>query len=330
MYNINQNILFTAIILALCVSAFVHVFLFPLYISPSHTLTKSFVDLEQSLCTNNILKYRKEWARQQCPLYGIVTTMQGGRLGNQMWEYASVWAVARRTGLEPYVPRCIRVRLDQVFESLSVPTLEEIAHCPVDMTFFVNSLDAWNFTRQSIILPRYSLQPDIVLSWVQDIISEFTFKKKLFNKSQQILQRAAKNISHPVFVGVHVRRTDYIGYLWRKHTVQPASFKFYYAAMKYYNQKYKNVVFIVVSDEPAWCIKFFGKLKNVYITSRSIPNSPSLDLAILSSCNHSIIDYGTFGTWGAILAGGETIFYNISQSSVARVGQILPHWKSIP
>ena len=29
------------------------------------------------------------------------------------------------------------------------------------------------------------------------------------------------------------------------------------------------------------------------------------DLALLAACNHSIISYGTFGMWAAILAGGE-------------------------
>ena len=32
-----------------------------------------------------------------------------------------------------------------------------------------------------------------------------------------------------------------------------------------------------------------------------------MDLATLSLCNHSIIDYGTFGMWGALLSGGEIV-----------------------
>ena len=28
---------------------------------------------------------------------------------------------------------------------------------------------------------------------------------------------------------------------------------------------------------------------------------------MLSKCNHSIIDYGTFGMWGALLSGGEIV-----------------------
>lgn len=329
MINTNQNLLFIATILALCVISFVHIFLFPLYdINAGHISTKTYIDLEQSLCTSNI-KHRKMWRNSYCPQYGIVTIVQGGRLGNQMWEYASVWAVARRTGLEPYIPRCIRLKLEQVFESLTVPSFEEISHCPVDLNIFVKSLDSWNSTNQSIVLPRYFIQPDLVLTWVQDVIQEFTIKKKLLDRSQQILHLANRSKNFKFFVGVHVRRTDYIGYLRRKHSIPPANVDFYTAGMKYFQQKYKSVIFIVVSDDPLWCQKNLGKKKNVYVTSKLHPNTPALDLAILASCNHSLFDYGTFGEWGAILAGGETIFYNLSHHSSARLGQILPNWHTI-
>ena len=36
-------------------------------------------------------------------------------------------------------------------------------------------------------------------------------------------------------------------------------------------------------------------------------NSPEEDLAILASCNHALIGYGTFGVWGGFLAGGEVV-----------------------
>lgn len=330
MINTNQNLLFIATILALCVISFVHIFLFPLYdINARHAPTRTFLDFEQSLCTSNIKHGGKPWRRLRCPQYGIVTIVQGGRLGNQMWEYASAWAVARRTGLEAYVPRCVRLKLEQLFEALSVPSFEEIAHCPVDLAAFVKSLDSWNSTNQSIVLPRYFIQPDLVLTWVQDIVQEFTIRKKLLDRSQQILRLANRGARYGVFVGVHVRRTDYIGYLRRKHAIPPASVDFYAAGMKYFEEKYERALFVVVSDDPLWCQKNFGKRPNVYVTSKLHPNSPALDLAILASCNHSLFDYGTFGEWGAILAGGETIYYNLSHHSSARVGQLLPNWHTI-
>jgi hypothetical protein len=30
-------------------------------------------------------------------------------------------------------------------------------------------------------------------------------------------------------------------------------------------------------------------------------------MALMSTCDHSIIDYGSYGVWGAVLAGGEVL-----------------------
>merc|ERR1711974_517751 len=53
------------------------------------------------------------------------------------------------------------------------------------------------------------------------------------------------------------------------------------------------------------------------------------DLALLAAYNHSIISYGTFGMWAAILAGGEVV----TSSTMARTkegGELaaanLPNW----
>lgn len=329
MINTNQNILFISTILALCILSFMHVFLFPLYdFNAKQTFLKTFSDFEQGICTGNIKhKIRKPLRRyRRCPQYGIVTVEQGGRLGNQMWEYANVWAIARRTGLEPYIPQCIRMKLDLVFESLSVPTFEEISHCPFSINRFVKSLDAWNYTNQSILLPKYSIFSEIVLTWVQDIIQEFTIKKKYMQKSQHILLKASGGITNSTFVGIHIRRTDYIGYLLRKHGVEPVGMDFYLRSMKYFEKKYKHVVFIIVSDDPIWCQERFGSMSNTYVASKNVPNVAALDLAILASCNHTIFDYGTYGSWGAILAGGETIYYNLTNHASVRIGQLLPNW----
>ena len=56
-------------------------------------------------------------------------------------------------------------------------------------------------------------------------------------------------------------------------------------------QKYlhSKMVFIVASDDHKWCQKMFADEENMVMTNPT--NSPGLDLAILSRCNHSIIRY---------------------------------------
>ena len=69
----------------------------------------------------------------------------------------------------------------------------------------------------------------------------------------------------------------------------------------------KNVlVFVVASDDLEWCRNTFKNMTDVYYVDKD--NSGFLDMAIMSKCNHSIIDLGTFGLWGSFLAGGQTIW----------------------
>lgn len=58
-------------------------------------------------------------------------------------------------------------------------------------------------------------------------------------------------------------------------------------------------------------------------------------MAIAASCNHTIYDYGTFGFWGAYLAGGYTILAqnmsptktNIEVKNIKAAN--LDHWERI-
>lgn len=103
--------------------------------------------------------------------------------------------------------------------------------------------------------------------WLDDIRREFTFKKSLRDKANGLLKRAAvssfNQTSHqqPItYVGVHVRRTDYIGYLWQRIRAKPAPISYYFNAMNYFSAKYERpIVYVVVSDNIEWCKYNFEK-----------------------------------------------------------------------
>ena len=89
--------------------------------------------------------------------------------------------------------------------------------------------------------------------------------------------------------------------------------------MTYYREKYLQPTFLVVSDDTAWCkehltaddVRIIGKISATmalsYISVSLEGGSPSSDMALMSTCDHSIIDYGSYGVWGAVLAGGEVV-----------------------
>jgi galactoside 2-L-fucosyltransferase 1/2 len=98
------------------------------------------------------------------------------------------------------------------------------------------------------------------------------------------------------YVGVHVRRTDYIGYFKREYNAFPAKADYFPRQMNAFQNKYQIVMFVVMSEDPKWCERELRGDDVVVMKTKS----PTQDLAIMAACNHSIIDYSSYGVWGAI------------------------------
>ncbi|KDR14981.1 galactoside 2-alpha-L-fucosyltransferase 2-like [Zootermopsis nevadensis] len=258
----------------------------------------------------------------QCPQKPIVTVKQLGRLGNQMWEYISVWAVAKKTGHAPYVPSCLKQKLEKVFQNLTVPALSCIVNCPVEKHLVEVKGDNLKLFNGNILLQNYVQLPEYIVPLLSEVRQIFQFKKHIEEESQRFLYKASKGEKNVTYVGVHVRRTDYKAYLKRKYNASLVEPDFFPRQMNYFRNNYKAVVFVVVSDEPRWCEREL--VGDNVVVSRA--NSPEQDLAIMAACNHSIIDYGTYGVWGAILAGGDTFVYNLTLSGAVKMASLLPNW----
>jgi galactoside 2-L-fucosyltransferase 1/2 len=127
-----------------------------------------------------------------------------------------------------------------------------------------------------------------------------------------------KNIK---LIGVHVRSTDYIGYLKGKYIASPVKPDYFLRQMNVLSNKYKPVMFVVVSDNHEWCECELHGDDNVVMRN----NSPGQDLAIMAACNHSIIDYVTYRVCGTILAGRDALLYNIRNGPAFEMASLLPN-----
>ena len=80
--------------------------------------------------------------------------------------------------------------------------------------------------------------------------------------------------------------------------------------VKHAAEKERDVIFIVVSDDIAWC-KQNIQGRNVFYSPASEARVGAValgrDLALLAASNHSVVTYGTLGQWGAVLAGGTVL-----------------------
>lgn len=125
-----------------------------------------------------------------------------------------------------------------------------------------------------------------------EIISDFTFDKKLDMKNERIRDLICKTNS----VSLHIRRGDYLG----NKTVENICTNIYYKnAVEYIMKNVQNPKFFIFSNDIEWCRENF-LLDNVVYVDNSGENSYK-DMLLMSKCKHNIIANSTFSWWGAYL-----------------------------
>ena len=135
---------------------------------------------------------------------------------------------------------------------------------------------------------------------------DLTFKPRLLNAAYQWLelQTPAKWRGMKfVRVVVHVRRTDYANPDAARYGWQLPTADYIRRSASYFVECLERVQFVVLSDDPVWC------MNNIHLTDVvfSTGHLPLVDMAIASLCEHSIITVGSFGWWAAWFANGITI-----------------------
>ncbi|XP_067013902.2 galactoside alpha-(1,2)-fucosyltransferase 2 isoform X1 [Anabrus simplex] len=304
--------------------------------------------------------------KRMCVPDATVTVQSGGRLGNLIMEYASTWSVAKIYNLTAFVPLDILHRLQDVFQPLSIPSirlfLKKSTSCPPgkiwgktakEIVGTMKKIDMKQAPLHSIVemarnrhklivLELCVIMVETIVPLAQELREEFKYKSKLQEAAQKSLRqfrdklmKGNKNSDEQViFVGVHVRRTDYkdqIKLLY--NATEEAGVVYYQRAVSWMrstlseeaNGRAVNIAFIVTSDDPTWCQETLipalsgpsddslGQFE-VYWGGQGDITTPEQDLSLLSACNHSIISYGTYGIWAALMAGGHTVVYDITGS----------------
>ncbi len=95
-------------------------------------------------------------------------------------------------------------------------------------------------------------------------------------------------------VAVQVRRGDYVGH----SRLNVCTEGYYLNGMDWMRAKIPASHFFIVSDDPEWCRKTFGKLPDVTV----MPPQEAIDgLRTMVACEAAVISNSTFGWWGAWL-----------------------------
>ena len=245
---------------------------------------------------------------------GLKKTMIGfnnlgklGRLGNQMFQYASLRGIAANNNYNWIMPPPSedvagfnewgdhQLLYPFVFENLSNlniqyvcgkrPTVKESSFCFDEELF--NNCPKW------VNLEGY-FQSEKYFKHIEDEIREqFTLKPQYIRPSRSMMN----NVEEPV--SLHVRRTDYIQL---KNNHNNLGLDYYEDALSYFDNDRTVIIF---SDDAEWC-----KEQSLFEDDRFLVaegNINYVDLCLMTMCSSHIIANSSFSWWGAWLAKSQKV-----------------------
>lgn len=132
---------------------------------------------------------------------------------------------------------------------------------------------------------------------IEDTIrKDFTFKKKLNKKNQEIANIIKKTNS----VSLHVRRGDYVNNIYNPYALV-LGMKYYENSIRIIDHKVKLPVYFIFSNDIKWCKQNFKFKNKIYFINNNKGDSSYRDMQLMSLCKHNIIANSTFSWWGAWL-----------------------------
>jgi hypothetical protein len=245
-----------------------------------------------------------------------------GRLGNQMFEYASLRGIAANKCYDwcipPFDKRGIEnYSLDRAFTLSSVTSnnlqILHNGHAPVVRErFFHFDKELFDLCPDEINLHGFFQSEKYFKNIENEIRNEFTFHDSILNPCKEMIESIGTD---PIFL--HVRRgdpnlTDPRGFKWAytecsdQHPPQPL--EYYERALKEFPD---DTTVVICSDSPEWVQEqdiFSGDRFVVSVPEDKYDDGsyePFVDMCLMSLCSGAIIANSSMSWWGAWLQNGR-------------------------
>lgn len=248
---------------------------------------------------------------------------KNGELGNQMFQYAALYALGKRTGVECVIPSDIltgksslrpanrpaqtQIELYQAFDNLSLRKLDtkEILK---KITTFVEPNESSNFVYNEGIFSTPS--PNIINGYFQspmyfddishEIRAEYSFSDNLVSSMLRKIEGYKNTSGSKKICAVHFRKSDY-SEKSNYHTNLKWE-NYYLPAIRAISNRFDDISFLAFSDDIEWCKK---NLPDIFMFSDA--KNQYEDLCLMSLCDAHIIANSSFSWWGSYLANKEHV-----------------------
>ena len=240
-----------------------------------------------------------------------------GRLGNQLFQYAFIYAAAKKLNTSFYLDKSIEnFMLPEYFEIkndflavldtriFSIPGYKNIFRIHAKKAFYsflngvifrgnkiVTTGQTANIDGPTLFKPGHMYEGFFQSqSYFEDFKNEikdlYKIKKPFIDAFKQIQKQFAKPGKIAV---IHVRRTDYVD------TNISLPITYYKKAIEIIDSP--DIQYVFISDDPAFIEKEFGYITNRYISK----NNEIIDLQFLINADFCILSNSSFSWWGAWL-----------------------------
>lgn len=233
---------------------------------------------------------------------------QNGRLGNQMFQYASLMGIAKKQNLDyaidyskgndiPWNQFTDDELINKNCLTIDKPFNLSVKNLPVDFKYDqLLSEGEQNFhfqekffnTGDNIKLHGYFQTPKYFSHCVDEIRKEYTFKPDIVDAATNLL----KEKQNYETVSVHFRRGDYVHL--SHHGI--CSLDYYSRAFNEFSDK--SYYFVIITDDIQWAKQTCSGASNFFISESK---NQFIDLCLMSLCNHNIIANSSFSWWGSWL-----------------------------
>jgi len=132
---------------------------------------------------------------------------------------------------------------------------------------------------------------------INEVKKFFVFKIELLS---QETKEVAEQIKNSNSISIHIRRGDYLNPQYSNGFSEICTPDYYRKAIEYINDRIKNPVFYIFTDEKEWVNQNF-KIKNAVYVQHNKDKDSWQDLYLMSLCQHNIIANSSFSWWGAWL-----------------------------
>ena len=219
-----------------------------------------------------------------------------GRFGNQLFQYAMLFGVAKRNGFDFGIPQNLNCVLGNVFDGLhflqeEVSIAKTIVEPPGVATVFLPHVFG---VSDNVNYVGYFQSPKYFSHCKDDLKQHLSIKPSILKTVRDFTDRY-RDIGF-----IHVRRGDYV--TTKNGTCHPpVTVEYIQRAI----EKSNASKFVIVSDDMNWCEENLGFVD--YVVSPFTGEEFMYDFVLMTQCNSAIISNSSFSWWGAWLGSEKDV-----------------------